>query len=172
MNANSDPAQLGFDPADPAFIADPYPVFNAMRDAGPILHYEPRDVHLLTRFEHVHAALRDRRLGRDYRHRYTPEEFGQSAPDPRWPNWVESERWSLLNLEPPDHTRLRRLITAVFTARSVAALRPVIEQLSAGALTSLFEQGEFDLITDYAQPYSVAVICTLLGVPVEDGTLL
>ena len=80
----------------------------------------------LTRFADVHAALRDRRLGREFRHRYTPQEFGRPPDDDRWPRWQESEQWSLLNLEPPDHTRLRRLVSAVFTARSVAALRPQI----------------------------------------------
>lgn len=174
---DTDFAALGFEPADPTFIANPYPVFEAMRERGPVLYYPPRDVHLLTRFEHVNAALRDRRLGREYRQLYTPEEFGQPAPDLRWPRWAESERWSLLNLEPPDHTRLRRLVSAVFTARSVAALRPVVEQLSAQWLDHAWgdaggRDSGFDLIADYAQPYSVAVICTLLGVPPQDGPLL
>jgi unspecific monooxygenase len=72
-----DLAAVGFEPAEPVFIADPYPVFARLRDLGPVLYYPPRGVHLLTRFEHVHAALRDRRLGREFRHRYTPQEFGQ-----------------------------------------------------------------------------------------------
>ncbi|HEY4992927.1 MAG TPA: cytochrome P450, partial [Nakamurella sp.] len=122
--------------------------------------------------EQVHTALRDRRLGRAFRHRYTPEEFGQPEPDGRWPLWSRSERWSLLNLEPPDHTRLRRLISAVFTPRAVAALRPVVEELSARALRTAVAGGDFDLIADYAQPYSVAVICRLLGVPEADGPRL
>jgi unspecific monooxygenase len=164
--------ELGFDPSSPAFLADPYPVYARMRAAGPILWHEPREVYLLTRFEQVHAALRDRRLGRAYDHRYTPAEFGQAGPDPRWTRWHDSERWSLLNLEPPDHTRLRRLVTAVFTPRAVAALRPVIEQYSDRTLGRARERGEFDLIADYAQPFSVAVICTLLGVPVRDGPRL
>jgi unspecific monooxygenase len=171
-NAGIDFAAMGFEPTSPAFIRNPYPVFTAMRDLGPVLYYPPRGVHLLTRFEHVNAALRDRRLGRAYRHRFTPAEFGQPEPDNRWPRWAESERFSLLNLEPPDHTRLRRLVTAVFTARSIAALRPDIERLSAEHLSRAMGSGEFELISDYAQPYSVAVICTLLGVPVGDGPLL
>lgn len=162
----------GFEPSNPAFIADPYPVFAKLRDLGPVLYYPPRGVHLLTRYEHVHAALRDRRLGRAYRHRFTPAEFAQPESDDRWPRWAESERFSLLNLEPPDHTRLRRLVSAVFTARSIAALRPEIERISAENLQRAMSLGEFELISDYAQPYSVAVICTLLGVPVSDGALL
>lgn len=165
-------SDLGFDPASPAFLADPYPVYARLREAGPVLWHEPRQVYLLTRFEHVHAALRDRRLGRAYDHRYTAAEFGRPDPDRRWARWQDSERWSLLNLEPPDHSRLRRLVTAVFTPRAVAALRPVIEEYSDLALGQARERGEFDLIAQYAQPFSVAVICTLLGVPVQDGQRL
>lgn len=165
-------AELGFDPSSPAFLADPYPVYARLREAGPVLWHEPREVFLLTRFEQVHAALRDRRLGRAFAHRYTAAEFGRAEPDARWARWQESERWSLLNLEPPDHTRLRRLVTAVFTPRAVAELRPVIEDYSARTLARARESGEFDLIADYAQPYSVAVICILLGVPVADGPRL
>ena len=164
--------ELGFDPTSPAFLADPYPVYARLRAAGPVLWHEPREVFLLTRFEQVHAALRDRRLGRGFEHRYTAAEFGRPEPDPRWTRWQESERWSLLNLEPPDHTRLRRLVTAVFTPRAVAALRPVIEGYSAQTLRRARDLGECDLIADYAQPFSVAVICTLLGVPVADGPRL
>src|SRR5664279_4411415 len=171
----ADPASVGFDPADPGFIADPYPTLAAMRGLGRVLYYPPRRVHLITQFADVHAALRERRLGRAFRHRYTPAEFGQPEPDDRWPRWAESERWSLLNLEPPDHTRIRRLVTAVFTARSIAAMRPTIEELSRSTLQPLLEGAPdpdgavWDLISAYAHPYSVAVICRLLGVPVGDG---
>lgn len=120
----------------------------------------------------MHAALRDRRLGRAYTHRSTHEEFGQPAPDERWRDFWESERWSLLNLEPPDHTRIRALVSKVFTPTSVAALRPRIEAMAASTLEPLAERGEFDLVTEYAQPYSVAVICAVLGVPAADARLL
>jgi cytochrome P450 len=181
----ADPASVGFDPGDPGFIADPYPTLAAMRALGRVLYYPPRRVHLLTQFADVHSALRERRLGRAFRHRYTAAEFGQPETADRWPRWSESERWSLLNLEPPDHTRIRRLVTAVFTARSIAAMRPTIEELSRATLQPLLdgahngsvdvggEGGEaWDLISTYAQPYSVAVICRLLGVPVSDGPRL
>lgn len=175
MPVDFDPAAVGFDPQDPAFIADPYPVYARMRELGPLLYYPARDLYLLNGFAEVNAALRDRRLGRDYRHRYTDEEFGQRSPDPRWANFNASERWSLLNIEPPDHTRLRRLITKVFTARSIDALRPAIETLATQHLAALREgedapaDAPIDLISSYAQPFSIAVICTLLGVPLVDG---
>ena len=166
----SDAVSVGFDPADPGFLADPYPVLARLREAAPAWAYPDRGVILLTRFADVHAALRDRRLGRAFDHRYTPEEFGQPGPDPRFPRWHASERFSLLNLEPPDHTRLRRLVTKVFTAAAVAALRPQIESLARQHISTL--PPTFDLIGQYAQPFSIAVICILLGVPVADGHLL
>jgi len=169
---SADPAQLGFAPQDPAFIADPYPAFGTMRAAGSLLYYEPRDLFLLTRFADVNAALRNRRLGRAYDHRFSHAEFGRPEPDGRWPRFDESERWSLLNLEPPDHTRIRRLITKVFTAKAIAGMRDVITELAAAHLDPLLDRDHFDLIADYAQPYSVAVICTLLGVPHSDGARL
>jgi len=172
VTVDFDPATVGFDPGDPAFLADPYPVYSKMRELGPVLYYPARDLYLLTGFAEVSAALRERRLGRDYRHRYTDDEFGQPGADPRWQSFNASERWSLLNIEPPDHTRLRRLVTKVFTARSIAALRPQIESLAREHLTRATKSTEFELISAYAQPFSVAVICTLLGVPLQDGPRL
>ena len=166
----SDAAEVGFDPGDPGFLADPYPVLARLRDGARAWSYPERGVTLLTRFADVHAALRDRRLGRAYDHRYTDAEFGRPGPDPRLPQWNASERFSLLNLEPPDHTRLRRLVSKVFTAAAIADLQPAIESLARQQLSLL--PAQFDLIGGYAQPFSIAVICTLLGVPVADGRLL
>lgn len=157
-----------FDVDDPAFIADPYPTLNAIREATPIYRDESTCQWIVTRFADVHATLRDRRLGRDHSHVFSPADIGQPDPDPRWSDFHEHERWSLLCLEPPDHTRLRRLITKVFTPTSIAKLQPMIESTSDTLLDRCAELGEFDLLADYAQPYSVAVICSMLGVPVED----
>ena len=157
-----------FDVDDPTFIADPYPTLNAIREVTPIYRDEVTGRWVVTRFADVHATLRDRRLGRDHAHVFAPADIGQPEPDPRWSDFHEHERWSLLCLEPPDHTRLRRLISKVFTPTSIARLQPMIESSSDTLLDRCAELGEFDLLTDYAQPYSVAVICSMLGVPVAD----
>ena len=157
-----------FDVDDPDFIADPYPVLNEIREATPVYRDEAAGQWVVTRFADVHSTLRDRRLGRDYSHRYSPADIGQPEPDPRWSHFHQHEAWSLLSLEPPDHTRLRRLITKVFTPSAIARLQPMIESTSEALLDRCAELGEFDLLADYAQPYSVAVICSMLGVPVED----
>ncbi len=174
----TDPGQLlaRLTEGDPAFIADPYPVLNALREEGPIWWNEATGQWMVTRFHDVATALRDRRLGRSYTHRYTHEEFGQAEPDDRWPNFDEHEAWSLLSLEPPDHTRIRRLISAVFTPRAVGDLAAEIRDLSDEVLDHCVElnaeSGSFDLLADYAQPFSVAVICSMLGVPRSDTQML
>lgn len=157
-----------FDVTDPAFVQWPYPVLDELREATPIFYDERSDQWVLTRYAEVHETLRDRRLGRGYTHRYTHHELGRPEPDPRWNRFHQHERWSLLSLEPPDHTRLRRLVTKVFTPRAVDALRPTIEQVAGELLDDCAERGEFDLIGHYAQPFSVAVICGMLGVPRAD----
>ena len=157
---------------DPAFIADPYPTLARLREATPVFRNERTGHWMLTRFADVHETLRDRRLGRVYHHRYTPAELAQPEPDPRWAAFHQHERWSLLSLEPPDHTRIRRLVSKVFTPRSVAALEPAISGLSEELLDCCQEMGAFDLLADYAQPFSVAVICSVLGMPQGDARQL
>lgn len=164
------PAELlaRFDLTDPAVIAHPYPLLAEIQEAAPIFWYEPSQQWVVTRHALVHAALRDRRLGRAYDHLYTPEELGREPRDPQWSDFTESERWSLLNIEPPDHTRIRGLLTKVFTPKAVASLRPMIEAEAAARLDALEGATTFELLTAYAQPYSVAVICSMLGVPASD----
>lgn len=163
---------LGFRVEEPDFIADPYPVLTTLRDTGRAIPYPERDVWLLPHFADVNAALRNRSLGRSFEHRYTAAEFGRPgvadlAAD--YPRFVESERWSLLNLEPPDHTRIRRLVAKVFTAKAIRDFRPRIERIAESVLNSVGEAPQFDIITDLAQPYSIRVICELLGAPPESG---
>lgn len=161
-----------FDPDDPDFIADPYPILNDIREATPVFLNERTGQWMLTRFADVNATLRDRRLGRQYTHLYSHAELGRPEPDERWSAFHQHEQWSLLCLEPPDHTRIRRLVSKVFTPKAVAALRPAIERFSDELLDRCRDQGEFELLADYAQPYSVAVICSMLGVPRADTRLL
>ena len=158
----------GLDFYDPEFLADPYPALGRVREATPIFRDEETGQWMLTRFADVYETLRDRRLGRVYHHRYSHAELGQPAPDPRRAAFHQHERWSLLSLEPPDHTRIRKLVSKVFTSRSVTALGPVIAELSQGLIDRCRELGTFDLLADYAQRYSVAVVGEVLGVPRAD----
>jgi cytochrome P450 len=156
-----------FDPSDPEFLADPYPVLNRLRERAPLFYDAERERWFVTRHEDVRSCLRDKRLGRNFRHVLAPEEIGVPPLDPRWQAFWDSERWSLLWLEPPDHTRLRKLVAAAFTPRSVEALREPAHALARELLEPLAETGEMELLYDYAQPYSIAVICRMLGVPLD-----
>jgi cytochrome P450 len=158
---------LAFDPSDPSFVEDPYPTLNRLREAARVFYEPDRDRWFVTRHEDVRACLRDKRLGRNFRHVLTPEQIGVAPLDPRWQAFWETERWSLLWLEPPDHTRLRRLVAAAFTPRSVEALREPSHLLAAELLEPLAEAGEMELLYDFAQPYSISVICRMLGVPLD-----
>ena len=158
---------LGFDPGSAEFLLDPYPELNRVRERTPVFYDAGRERWFVTRHEDVRGCLRDKRLGRNFRHVLTPEEIGVPPLDPRWQAFWDSERWSLLWLEPPDHTRLRKLVAAAFTPRSVESLRAPAHELAVELLEPLAEEGEMELLYDYAQPFSIAVICRMLGVPLD-----
>src|SRR3954462_9418764 len=159
--------EVAFDPSDPGFLEHPYPVLNELREAAAVFYDERRERWFATRHEDVRACLRDKRLGRNFRHVMSPAEIGVPELDPRWPAFWATERWSLLWLEPPDHTRIRRLPAAAFPPRSVEALREPARELAEELLQPLAEGGRMELLYDYAQPYSIAVICRMLGVPLD-----
>jgi len=156
-----------FDPTEPGFLADPYPTLSALREETPVLYEETLGRWFVTRHADVRACLRDKRLGRNFRHVGSEEEFGAEPLDPRRQAFWDSERWSLLWLEPPEHTRIRKLVAAAFTPRSVESLRAPAEELAHEILKPQLERGAMELLRDYAQPYSIAVICRMLGVPTD-----
>jgi cytochrome P450 len=156
-----------FDPTDRGFIEDPYPTLNALREETPVLHHEGLGRWFVTRHEDVRACLRDRRLGRNFTHVGTYGEFHAERPDPRWGAFWEVERWSLLGLEPPDHTRIRKLVAAAFTPRSVERMRAHAGRLANELLEPFLESASMDLLYDFAMPYSITLICRMLGVPTD-----
>jgi cytochrome P450 len=160
-----------FDPWNPAFVAYPYEAYAALREK-PVVWFEPTRQWLIPRHVDVNALLRDRRLGRTYLHLATHEEMGR-PPDPEHlaPFW-HLIRNGMLDLEPPDHTRLRRLVSSAFTPRRVNAMRPVVERLALQLADALVARGGGDLIADVAEPLPVTVIAELLGVPETDRPLL
>ena len=89
-----------------------------------------------------------------------------------WEPYYQVERHSLLMLEPPEHTRIRSLINRAFTPSRVRRLRDPVTSIADGLLEDLHDRATFDLLGDYAEPYSVQVIATLLGAPVQDADLL
>ncbi|MET9966140.1 cytochrome P450 [Streptomyces sp. NPDC006356] len=162
------PSALAFDPWDPAFLADPYPAYAELRARGRVHYYEPTNQWLVPHHADVSALLRDRRLGRTYQHRFTHEDFGRTAPPPEHEPFHVLNDHGMLDLEPPDHTRIRRLVSKAFTPRTVERLKPYVRQLAGELVTGLVEAGGGDLLTDVAEPLPVAVIAEMLGIPASD----
>jgi cytochrome P450 len=163
---------VAYDPWSPDFVADPYPAFERLRSERPVFFHEPTGQWVITRYEDVNALLRDRRLGRSYLHVGSHEEFGRE-PEAEFlkPFW-DLVRASMLDVEPPTHTRLRRLVSKAFTARMVEGLRPMVRALAEELAAALVSKGGGDLIAEVAEPLPVNVIAEMLGVPAADRHLL
>ncbi|MFF5147216.1 cytochrome P450 [Streptomyces sp. NPDC013157] len=157
-----------FDPWDPDFLADPYPSYAELRAQGRVQYFEPTNQWLVPHHADVSALLRDRRLGRTYQHRFTHEEFGRSAPAPEHEPFHTLNDHGMLDLEPPDHTRIRRLVSKAFTPRTVERLKPYVTRLAGELVDGLVAKGGGDLLTDVAEPLPVAVIAEMLGIPEAD----
>jgi cytochrome P450 len=156
--------QLGAD-----YYQDPLGYFARMREEGPVTQVvlpNGDQAWLVTRYGDVRAALTDPRLHKDWAGKLTE------------PGWVPNEVTGylavhMLNADPPNHTRLRKLVSKAFTARRVAALRPRVEAVTAALLDALEARARAgedtaDLIEAFAFPLPVTVICELLGVPTRD----
>ena len=129
---------------------------------------------MVTRYQDVRAVQLDRRFGRVKQGYALPSDLRpiRELDLKDWEPYYQTERYSLLMLEPPEHTRIRSLVNRAFTPRRVRGLREPISSIADRLLSSLRERDTFDLLADYAQPYSVRVISTLLGAPVDDSDLL
>src|SRR6266478_4600873 len=150
--------EIMFNPMDAEFIANPYPTYHRLRAEDPV-HHNPLGFWVLTRYEDVLGALRDPRFAKEAIAAFVAARFG-IAP--------AGIGLSMLDRDPPDHTRLRGLVSTAFTPRVVEMLRPHIQRIVDGLLERVETAGSMDLIEDFAYPLPVIVICELLGVPVED----
>jgi cytochrome P450 len=173
--ASRDAADV-FDPWSSAFVADPYPAYARLRDEAPVQFFEPTGQYLISRYDDVNALLRDRRLGRAYLHRFTHAEFGQPEDPPHLDPFWRLVRTGMLDVEPPDHTRLRRLVSKAFTPRMVEELKPRVQAITATLVDDLLDAGSdgsaVDLKSLVAEPLPVTVIAEMLGVPEPDRHLL
>ncbi|MFM2354954.1 MAG: hypothetical protein RLZZ528_690 [Pseudomonadota bacterium] len=145
-------------PTDPDFVQNPYPFYDRARATGSLFHWADYDRISAVSAAAVGAILRDRRFGREI-----PPEAAQPIPDHVAPFYAV-EAHSMLELEPPRHTRLRSLVLRAFTSRRIAALQPEIAALSH-ALIDQLPGGRFDLLPSFAARLPVIIIARLLGVP-------
>ncbi|KAB8160212.1 cytochrome P450 [Streptomyces sp. 3MP-14] len=153
----------------PDFLADPYPAYAWLREHAPVHRATlPSGVEawLVTRYRDARAALADPRLSKNpSRHSADRHAAGRvGIPGERGAGLMTH----LLNIDPPDHTRLRRLVSQAFTPRRVAAFEPRVRELTERLVDGFAERGSADLIDEFAFPLPIYAICDLLGVPAED----
>jgi cytochrome P450 len=154
------PATIDIDLEDPRVVADPYPYFEQWRRSDSAPFHEGLGMHLACTYADANAVLRSKSLGRIWVDR---------EPDELWTtfNWLHSE--SILESEPPKHTRLRALVAKAFARGRIERMRPAVERIAddllAAAGAKQASTGTFDLIADYAEPLPVEIIAELLGVP-------
>ncbi len=164
---------MSFDPYDPGFLENPYPTYARLREESPVFRDPDWGLTFFARHEDVSTILKDReRFGRDFRHRLDvtdvdPGLYERIYP-PQWPTWTRYIRESFIDLEPPRHTRLRRLVSKAFTRRSSEAFRPRLEDAATLVMDRVLDTGTLDVIRDFATPIPVAMIAELMGLPAED----
>ncbi|MER5343441.1 cytochrome P450 [Streptomyces mirabilis] len=149
------------DPAE-GLIDHPYAVYDRLRDTAPVHRVAGTDGNpawLVTRYEDVREALANPLLSMDKKHALPGSYQGLSLPPALDAN--------LLNMEAPDHTRIRRLVVRAFTSRRIEQLRTPVRETADRLLDALGPHGSADLMTAYAAPLPITVICDLLGIPGE-----
>jgi cytochrome P450 len=143
---------------DPAVLADPHPALAALRESGPVHRVDMSmglPVWMVTRYDDVLAALSDPRLSNDPHHASALTEVLRGDFLSR----------SMIGADPPEHTRLRRLVSKAFTARRVEGLRPRVQEITDALLDRITPRGSAELVGEFALPLPVTVIGELLGVP-------
>ncbi|MGH3863362.1 cytochrome P450 [Actinokineospora sp.] len=158
---------MTFDPSDPAFVADPYPAFAELRAQSPVRWHDGLGMAVALSHAACSTVLRERSLGRLWT---------DAAPAEAFTAFNLVHRNSLLENEPPTHTRLRRLISTAFARGHTERLRPWVEDLAdrmvADLAAHIEADGSADLLTHVAAPLPIEVIGELLGVPTADRALL
>lgn len=166
MHLDRTSRRLSLEPRDAAFYTDPFAAYARIHEVGAVWYWEQLGMWCFFGFDDVNRLLRDRRFGREVLHVATRDELGLPSPAAHTADFDRIDAHSLLEREPPVHTRLRGLINRAFVSRRVESLRPAIEAL-ANELIDGFPDTPFDLIERYATPIPVRIIATMLGVPPE-----
>ena len=155
-----------FDPLSPEFIRDPYPHYARLRDTDP-MHLTPLGMYVASRHAEASLVMRDKRFGKNYVER-TKRRYGPDImQEPVFRNYSHT----MLQQDPPDHTRLRGLVVQAFTARRVEDMRPRIQAIVDETLDRIIPMGKMELIEDFAFRLPVTIICDMLGIPEEHREL-
>ena len=160
------------DPRDPAFFQNPYAFYAERHATAPNFFWEQYGHWCFAGFKEVSALLRDKRFGREILHVATREEIGLPEPKAHTAAFDLTEKHSLLNLEPPAHTRLRTLVNRAFVSRHVEQLRPRIIKLANEIIDGFEGEDSVDLIKAFAAPLPAIIIAEMIGLPAESAPQL
>lgn len=144
-----------------AFRDDPFPLYHQLRERAPVCWVPPLAAWVLTRYDDVERVLKDPRFVAPFPDALRRERFGDGAA-------YRLSRHFLIFANPPTHTRLRGLVAGSFNARTVSALRPPIQAIVDALIDEVEEEGAMDFVQEFALPFAVEAICSLVGVPAED----
>jgi unspecific monooxygenase len=169
-----DPAarRLSLDVRNPAFYGNPNALYASLHAASPTVYWEEHKQWFYTGYDHVNGLLRDRRFGRQILHMATREELGLPEPLPHLEHFDQAERYSLLELEPPEHTRLRTLVNRAFVSRHVEKMKPELVELANRLIDTFENDGEVELLSAFADIIPVTMIARMIGIPDDMGPQL
>jgi unspecific monooxygenase len=152
----------------PDFIADPYSYLEDLRNQLAVFHDEVWDKVFFTRYADIAALLKDKRLGRTMLHILSREELGWPPPNPRLNDFYSYQDNVFMDWEPPAHTRIRSLVSKVFTPKRVEGLRSRLENITHSLIDRVQPNGSCEFVSAIAEPLPVAMIAELLGIPEVD----
>lgn len=153
---------LVFNPSDPAFIADPYPVFRRLRNEAPVFWWDRGYMWLLSRYADVEATLKDPRFSTDIR-QWSLYQEQQGMPE----KLVEMSEYSIVQVGRDDHTRIRKLVAPSFTPRAVEKREALVQQVIDELLVDVDRAETFDFVQTFAEELPIRVISRILGIPPE-----
>ncbi len=160
------------DAGDPAFYSEPNRTYAALHAACPTFYWVEQRQWFCTGYDTVNALLRDRRFGRQILHIATREELGMPEPLAHTRHFDAAEAHSLLELEPPEHTRLRTLVNRAFVSRHIEKMTPEIEALANSLIDGFEKDGRTELLSAFADIIPVTMIARMIGIPEEMGPQL
>lgn len=154
-------------PRELAFYRDPYAFYDAVHAASPAFFWDNYNHWCFAGFKDVSLLLRDKRFGRQILHLMSREQLGMAPPKAHTAAFDQTEKYTLLNLEPPAHTRLRALVNRAFVSRNVEQLRPRIERLANELIDGFEADGQVELLRAFAAPIPAVVIAEMIGMPAD-----
>jgi cytochrome P450 len=171
-SSDGTPETTVFDAYDPEFVRDPYPTYRRLLDESPVFEDEAWGLTFFARHDDVTRILRDRRFGRDIRHVVPMSEVDPRTYPQHLPTWYRMIRGSFIDLEPPDHTRIRSRVNRSFTRKRAELDRGAVRAAVGRVLDRIEPDTTTDLISELATPVPITVIAEMMGIGPDDHAML